>query len=236
VVLFVIGLASISKSSGILYLLIGAALLVAYGWLHLNLMRSRLRDVAVGQALARTLGSGGSPAPVQPRLLSESGNQLEPGEPCYLDGSTVEVVEWYGDPVVLTRRTTLLFGSPMAWMFTAILNYVWWSSNRKKAKKAQPRWRDPENGQLWVTDRRLIMRSKQGNWSQIRWPQIRQASLDRDGLVLVLDEIDRPFKLRTEAASAILVLYRYALSGQIFTPQPLWWERMVPPALVAREV
>lgn len=177
-----------------------------------------------------------SPAAVQPTSLTEAGNQLEPGEPCYLDGATIEVVEWYGDPVLLTRRTTLILGSPVAWMFSAIFTYISWSRNRRKAKKAQPRWRDPENARLWVTDRRLILLSKQQNWVQIRWPSVRQASLDRDGLVLVLQEFEsRPLKLRTEAASAILVLYRFALNRQIFVPQPVWWERMLPSALVASD-
>ncbi|HVA09181.1 MAG TPA: hypothetical protein VNG12_20800, partial [Acidimicrobiales bacterium] len=87
---------------------------------------------------------------------------------------------------------------------------------------------DPERAQLWVTDRRFLLHGRTGNqsWVQIRWESIHQSFLDKDGVVLRLDEHEHlPMKIRTRAPAWLFVVYRFASSRQVFVPRSPWWHR-----------
>ena len=228
VVVAVVGAASVAKPDGVLFVVIGVGLLAVYAWMRVTASQARLRDLAVGRRLAESLQAQQWPAPVQPEALNAAGMRLEPGEVCLVDGADVELMQWYGDPVVLTRRFFFLWGSPLAWMVSILGMFGSWQHNRKKSKKAAPRWRDPERAQLWVTDRRFLLHGRTGNqsWVQIRWGSVRQSLLDGDGVVLLLDEWEHlPMKIRTAAPAWLFVLYRFASARQVFLPRLPWWHR-----------
>jgi len=227
-VVLVVGAGSINRPDGVLFVLIGAGLLAIYAWMRVRSSQVHRQDVDAGRYLADSLRSGNRPSPVVPEALGAAGVRLEPGETCFVDGAKVEIMQWYGDPVVLTRRFFFVWGSPLAWTFSILAIFGSWQHNRKKAKKAAPRWRDPEDAQLWVTDRRFLLHGRSGNqsWVQIRWQSIHQALLDKDGVVLLLDENEhRPMKIRTGTAAWIFVLYQFASRRQIFLPQRHRWSR-----------
>jgi len=227
-VVTVVGAASVTKPDGVLFVVVGVGLLALYGWMRAAASRARLRDIDAARQLAGRFQAGQWLVPIPPVVLAAVGIQLEAGENCFIDGADVEVLQWYGDPVVLTRRFFFVWGSPLAWMVSILAMFGFWQHNRKKAKKAAPRWREPERAQLWVTDRRFLLHGRTGNqsWVQIRWPSIRQSSLDKDGVVLLLDEHEhRPMKIRTRAPAWLFVLYRFASTHQVFLPRSPWWHR-----------
>lgn len=211
-VVLVVGAASVTKPDGVLFVLIGALLVVVYMAARFRELSARGEGRSRARQLAQDLRSGHVPAPVTPTGLSEARISLEPSESCFVAGAGVEIVQWYGDPVLLTRPMFFVWGSPLAWFATGMGLFIHSRRNRKRAKKAAPRWRDPERATLWLTDRRLLMHGGQhgDTWVQIRWPSIRHAALERDGIVMVLDEhTQRPMKIRTSAAAQLFVAYWY---------------------------
>jgi hypothetical protein len=164
-VVLVVGAASVTKTDGVLFVLVGAALVVVYIVTRFKDAGARREGRRAARQLAANLAAGQRPMAVAPAGLSEGGVPLEPGETCVVAGAPVEIVQWYGDPVVLTRPMFFVWGSPLAWSVTAMSFMLHARGNRKRAKKAAPRWRDPERARLWLTDRRFLLLSGRGGRS-----------------------------------------------------------------------
>lgn len=214
-VVLVVGAWSASTADGVLYILIGAAMVLVYLAARYRDRRAIHEDRVFARARARQLEHGTLPEAV-PDGLGRVGIALEPGETCHVADADVEVVHWYGDPVVLTRPVFFLWGSPLAWFATGMGFFINHRRNRKKLKRAAPRWRDPERACLWLTDRRFVLCDRRGhNRAQVRWASIRHASLQRDGIVLLLDgQSNRPMRIRTSAAASLFVVFWYSTHGR----------------------
>jgi hypothetical protein len=214
-----IGLAGAKSASGVAFLLVGLGLLVAAIAVRVHFAHSRQSDRAAAKELAEALRHGDKPPAVSPAALTAWGYQLEPGESCYLDGVPAECLSWYGDPVLIHRRVVLAWGGPLAWGISIFGTLFFWRRNRKKAKAAAPRWRDPESLRLWMTDRRFILHGETGrkSWVQIRWESINDLGVEGDGLVIVLaDAADlMPMKVRFGCAAWAQVWADHAASTQI---------------------
>ncbi len=200
----------------------GLLLVGVQWWFRLRDRRIHAADRSAALVLGDALRRGEWPATVQPTGLAEYGVSLAPGERCFLDAVPVEALTWYGDPVTLQNRVVLAWGGPMAWILSAVGTFAFWSYDRKQRQKATPRWRDPDPGLLWLTDRAFVLHGRKGMKSWLRWDfqtSIQQSWVDPDGLVLMLaQDPPVPVKLRFESATWSYVLYRFITSGDVYRP------------------
>jgi len=186
--LLMVGGALAMSHNGAGLLAVGALMAVPFIRERLDQRNANRQDLADAAELRAALASGMALQPLEPAMLTAGGQQLEPEEESFIDGSPVEVMSYYGDPLIKRRGFFLFFGGPLAWAATAVGNVWLMRSNKQLAKKASPRWRDPEAAQLWITSERLILHGLTGkrSWVQIRYQDIPQAQLEGDGIVLSL--------------------------------------------------
>jgi hypothetical protein len=215
-ILVFIGIAAATSPSGVMFLLLGLALVVATTALRIHYRSLRRQDQVAARGLAETLRQGRRPTPVDAVALQERGQTLESGENCYLDQQKAECLQWYGEAIARQRRLFLACGSPLAWVLSITATLMFWSHDRKQAKAAAPAWRDPEPANVWVTDRRFIIHGESGNrsWVQIRWEHISRMWLESDGVVLILDGFPA-MKLRMGPAAWTFVAVNYFGWGRI---------------------
>ncbi len=219
-ILVFVGFGAAASPSGVMFLLLGLALVAATTALRIHYRSLRRRDHAAARELAEALRQGRRPAPVGAVALRERGQTLESGENCYLDQHKAECLQWYGEAIARQNRLFLAWGSPLAWVLSITATLMFWSHDRKRAKAAAPAWRDPEPAHVWVTDRRFIIHGESGNrsWVQIRWEHISHMSLESDGLILVLDGFP-PMKLRMGAAAWTYVAVNHFGWGRVVYPE-----------------
>jgi hypothetical protein len=220
VILVVVGFGAAASPSGVMFLLLGLALVAATTVLRIHYRSLRRQDRAAARELARALRQGRRPTPVEPFALRQRGQTLESGENCYLDQHKAECLQWYGEAIARQNRLFLAWGSPLAWALSITATLMFWSHDRKRAKAAAPAWRDPEPAHVWVTDRRFIIHGESGNrsWVQIRWENISNIWLESDGLVLILDGFP-PMKLRMGPTAWTFVAANYFGWNRIAEPE-----------------
>ncbi len=215
----VIGADSVTHGDALI-LVIGLVLASVYLYFRIKDLSHRRTGRQEARSLADSLRRRQMPAPIAAKAFEACGYSLEPGERCFLDGVDAEVVGWYGDPYLAQRRVFVAWGSPLAIGMSVFATTLFWRQNRKRQKKAAPRWRNPSPAQLWLTDRGFLLHGTKGERSWIRWPwtSIQQCWLERDGIALILTDNSPPVKLRFAEASWAYVLSRFSATGQVVEP------------------
>ena len=213
-----LGAAAGGGPDGIFWAVVGAGMLVPLAREMAATQRAHREDLHEASLLAGALRSGRLPDAVAPTKLRAEGLELGPDETCFVDGVPVELLVFYGDPIVKREGFLVVWGSLFAWCVTAVVNYLWWTHNRAQARKAAPRWRDAEPARLWVTDRRYVIRSLAGDraWFDLPWDLMSQVSLFKDGIGVVLDgRFNQPYKIRLANPTWHYALLRRLAYGQV---------------------
>lgn len=198
--------------------------------LPVYVLRARRRvirhDVASASDLAMALRGGGALTPVDPSSVDTRGELLMPDEVCYLNGESGEMSLFYGKPVELTRGMVIAWGSPLAFIWSSIFTLGLMDRKRKKAARAAPQWREMTPVELWITSRRLLIKTrKTGQSLHIPLDEISSCSVEGDSLVIVGSRtnneipVEIPIRVRTEYASWCSVLLHFLINGQIVDVQ-----------------
>jgi hypothetical protein len=229
-VLGALGLGSQGLSGSLVLFVLGIGFLVPWAIAKRETLEARRDDVALAAQVSSGVASAQLPVPVDTPRLAAHNQSLEPGETCYVDGAPAMLFSFYGDSTVVRRGFVFAMGSPLGWGITIIGNLMLWSRRRTALKRAAPRWRDPEPAQLWVTDRRFVIHGLTGSqaWVQLRYENVGLPSLEKDGIIFQLPELNTPAKLRLRAPATVYVLFRYLSLRQVFTVATPWWSSLVP--------
>jgi hypothetical protein len=208
--LVLIGLGLIAIAHGGLALVaIGALLCAPRAYRMYAESTHRRDDHAAAEAFSRRLASSGLPAVVEAAILRSEGRDLDPDEVCYVDGAPVEILSFYGEPYVKHSLWAVFLGGPLAWIATIVAWLFVMEANKRRAKRAKPRWRDPEHVRVWVTSRRLVFHGMTGrrSWAQLAYEHLIQVDPENGGLVLSATEGPQPLmKVRLAYPSSLRVL------------------------------
>jgi hypothetical protein len=149
-----------SSNSGASLIFWGLVFVAPIVWLWRTRRNGRRRDMRAAASLTKALRSDILPVPVTPATVEQSGAALMEGEACYVAEAPGELTLFYGKPTVVRRFFLFAWGGPLAVALSAIATLGSMDHARKKAKKAAPRWRDPEPVDIWITSARIIVRHR----------------------------------------------------------------------------
>lgn len=158
-----------------------------------------------GNELADKLDGGWTPPQVTVPM------RLSAGESCYAQ-APVKVSQFYGTDAEWTVKMVhglSAVGITMK-MFTAMGN------SRRKAKaerEAEAQWRDVAEGTVFLTDKRVVIRHKEG-WESFAYQSMMQAEFD--GTAITFEgEGWSPTRLYVGDAGYFFVLFHFLAFGQV---------------------
>jgi len=207
--------------------LIIGLLLLAMPVYVLSVRRRVIRqDLASASALATALRGGVAPTPVNPAAIDTHGELLMPDESCYVNAESGEMSLFYGKPAQLTQGMVIAWGSPLAFIGSSIFTLGLLDRRRKKAGQAAPQWREMTPVDVWITSRRLLIKTRQtGQSLHIPLNEISSCSVDGDSLVIVGSRtnsefpVELPIRVRMQYAAWCSVLLYFLINGQVVNVQ-----------------